>query len=45
MHRALEKNGKDVTYLEFEDGDHHLSQQEHRIAFFEAMDAFLQSHL
>jgi len=45
MHRALEKDGKDVTYLEFEDGDHHLSRQEHRIAFFKAMDEFLQSHL
>ena len=45
MHRALEKDDKDVAYLEFEDGDHHLSRQEHRIAFFEAMDEFLQSHL
>jgi len=45
MHRALKKDDKDVTYLEFKDGDHHLSQQEHRIAFFRAMDKFLQSHL
>jgi dipeptidyl aminopeptidase/acylaminoacyl peptidase len=39
------KEGKDVTYLEFEDGDHFLSMQEHRIAFFRAMEAFLQEHL
>lgn len=45
MHRELEKEGKDVTYLEFEDGDHHLSAQEDRLAFFTAMDAFLQEHL
>ncbi|MDJ0813764.1 MAG: S9 family peptidase [Woeseiaceae bacterium] len=45
MAKELEKEGKDVTYLEFEDGDHYLSSQEHRIAFFKAMDAFLQEHL
>lgn len=45
MRRALEKNGKDVTYLEFEGGDHYLSQQQHRIEFFQAMDSFLNSHL
>ncbi len=45
MAKELEKEGKDVTYLEFEDGDHFLSSQDHRIAFFRAMDAFLQEHL
>jgi dipeptidyl aminopeptidase/acylaminoacyl peptidase len=45
MHRELEKQGKDVTYLELEDGDHHLSNQEHRVQFFKAMDAFLRLHL
>lgn len=45
MAKELEKEGKDVTYLEFEDGDHFLSMQEHRIAFFKAMEAFLQEHL
>lgn len=45
MAKELEKEGKDVTYLEFEEGDHFLSSQEHRIAFFKAMDAFLRQHL
>ena len=45
MNRELEKADKDVTYLEFEDGDHYLSAQEHRVAFFEAMDEFLRKHL
>lgn len=45
MHRALEKDGKSVTYLEFEDGDHYLSNEEHRIGFFRAMDTFLKTHL
>ncbi len=45
MHRELEKQGKEVTYLELENGDHYLSNQEHRVQFFKAMDAFLQSHL
>ena len=45
MEKELRKAGKDVTYLEFEDGDHYLSAQEHRVAFFSAMDAFLHEHL
>jgi dipeptidyl aminopeptidase/acylaminoacyl peptidase len=45
MHDELEDADKDVTYLEFENGDHYLSMQEHRIAFFKAMDAFLTEHL
>jgi Prolyl oligopeptidase family len=45
MYRALEKSGKDVTYLEFEDGDHYLSNEVHRLQFFKAMDSFLQSNL
>ena len=45
MNRALEKGGKDVTYLEFEDGDHYLSNEIHRLQFFKAMDSFLRSNL
>ena len=45
MNDALEDHDKDVTYLEFEDGDHYLSNEEHRLAFFKAMDSFLQTHL
>lgn len=45
MHRALSKAQADVTYLEFDEGDHYLSNQDHRIAFFRAMDGFLQQHL
>ena len=45
MHRALEKSGKQVTYLEFEDGDHYLSNEAHRLEFFSAMDEFLRANL
>ena len=45
MYRALEESGKDVTYLEFEDGDHYLSNEAHRLQFFKAMDSFLNSNL
>ena len=45
MHKALRKEGADVTYVEFEDGDHYLSTEEHRVQFFKAMDEFLRSHL
>ena len=42
---ALEKAGKDYTYIEQANGNHHLSLQSHRVQFFEVMDAFLQEHL
>ena len=45
MHRALEKSGKNVKYLEFEGGDHFLSNGEHRLRFFREMDAFLNANL
>lgn len=45
MVKELEKAGKEVTYLEFDGGDHYLSRQDHRIAFFRAMDEFLSKHL
>jgi dipeptidyl aminopeptidase/acylaminoacyl peptidase len=45
MSKELEKEDKDVIYVELEDGDHYLSQQAHRIEFFQAMEAFLQEHL
>ena len=45
MHRAIEKDGGAVTYIEFEDGDHYLSNEEHRVQFFKAMDEFLQANL
>lgn len=45
MQKAMLKAGKDVTYMEFEKGDHYLSVGDHRMAFFKAMDAFLAEHL
>ena len=45
MNQELKAQGKDVTYLELADGDHYLSNQEHRLQFFTAMDAFLRANL
>ncbi len=45
MNQALEKDAKEVTYLEFEEGDHYLSNEAHRLQFFKAMDLFLGTHL
>ena len=42
---ALKKAGKEYTYIEQANGNHHLSLESHRIEFFEAMDEFLQKHL
>lgn len=45
MAEALRKHGKNVTYLELEDGSHHLELQRHRHELFKAMDTFLRQHL
>ncbi len=42
---ALEKAGKPHRYIEQTDGDHFLSNQRHRIEFFQAMDVFLGEHI
>ena len=45
MAEELEDQGKQVEYLELPDGDHYLSVQANRHAFFRAMDRFLAQHL
>ena len=45
MKTALEKADKDFEYIEFEEGDHYLSNAEHRMEFFKAMDVFLAKYL
>jgi len=45
MHKALLKANKEVIYLELEDGNHFLSNNEHRLATFHAMESFLNNHL
>lgn len=41
----MEKAGKDIKYIEFEDGDHFLSNEEHRIEFLSEVERFLAEHL
>ena len=41
MKSALKKSDAAVTAIEFKDEDHFLSDQSNRIAFFEALDKFL----
>jgi dipeptidyl aminopeptidase/acylaminoacyl peptidase len=41
----LEDAGKDVRYVELDEGDHHLSIQGNRALFFEELDSFLRAHL
>lgn len=45
MARRLEKAKKEVEYVELDGGDHYLSNENHRIATFKAMDQFLKTHL
>jgi dipeptidyl aminopeptidase/acylaminoacyl peptidase len=45
MAKALEEAGKTFQLLVFEDGDHHLSKEEHRLRLFRMMDLFLARHL
>ena len=45
MRKALGVADKEYEYLEFDDGDHYLSNAEHRMEFFKAMDVFLAKYL
>lgn len=45
MAALLKKSGKDVEYIELEQGDHYLSTNQHRLQTFQALDQFLQRHL
>jgi dipeptidyl aminopeptidase/acylaminoacyl peptidase len=40
----LRKAGKDVTYIEQPEADHHFSRSEDRLEFLNAMEAFLAKH-
>jgi dipeptidyl aminopeptidase/acylaminoacyl peptidase len=41
----MEDEKKNITYFEFEGGDHHLSQQKHRIKFLQEVGKFLGKYL
>jgi dipeptidyl aminopeptidase/acylaminoacyl peptidase len=45
MVKELEKSDKAYRYVELEKGDHHLSLQKNRHAFFKEVDAFLGKYL
>lgn len=45
MADALKKAGGKFEFIEQEDGDHHLSNYNHRLQMFEALDRFLALHL
>lgn len=45
MKSALKDSSADVTYMEFEDEDHYLSNEENRQDFFKALDKFLKGNL
>jgi dipeptidyl aminopeptidase/acylaminoacyl peptidase len=45
MAKKLDKAGKDVIYVELEDGDHTLSSQPNRLEAMRQIDAFLATHL
>lgn len=45
FYKNMKNAGKDIKYFEFEDGDHFLSQQKHRIKFLEELGRFLKENL
>ena len=45
MASALKRAGKDVTYIEQEEGDHFLSTNEQRLEAMQAIEVFLAKHL
>ncbi len=45
MYEEMQEAGKQVRYVELEDGSHYLSIQRNRHLFFKEMDAFLSRYL
>jgi len=45
MDDELKDEGKDVTYIELEDGDHYLSHQPYRIKTLKAFLEFFDKNL
>ena len=45
MAKALRRAGKPYQYIELDGGDHHLTRHSHRMAFFRALESFLDEHL
>jgi len=45
MKRALKDSDAKVTYMEFKDEDHYLSNQKNRQDFFIGLDKFLKKNL
>ena len=42
---ALRSKKKDIRFVKFEEGDHYLSKQEHRIEFLKEVENFLEKNL
>ncbi|MDN4503577.1 S9 family peptidase [Alteromonadaceae bacterium BrNp21-10] len=45
MESELRSYEKDVTYIEFENGNHHLEIEAHRLATLRALEGFLHKHI
>ena len=45
MASALKRAGKPHELILFEDGDHFLSREEHRIRYLQELERFLKKHL
>jgi len=45
LYRTLNRQKKQVQYIELEKGDHYLSTHSHRLTAFSAMELFLKQHL
>ena len=43
--KALRRANKPRRFIEFDQGDHQLSRYTDRLAFFKALEAFLDEHL
>ncbi|MFK5947519.1 MAG: prolyl oligopeptidase family serine peptidase, partial [Methylococcales bacterium] len=45
MYAKLKSDKKDVKYVELNNGNHYLSNNEHRLTTFKAIEAFLARNL
>jgi dipeptidyl aminopeptidase/acylaminoacyl peptidase len=45
MYESLKVNGKEVEYIELENGNHHMEIEAHRIKVLTSLEAFLHKHI
>ena len=45
MYKAMQKNNKNIEYIELENGNHHMSIEDNRLKVLSSLERFLHTHI